>query len=118
MLRTYTSMMDGSPVVHPSEAVRISAIYARFAGWYDSLMEGIDRALFESGRRWLGAQAHGDVLEVGIGTGRNLGHYGDGGRIIGVDISGAPLGVACRRAHLLGGACSAGPRRRAYAPPP
>jgi len=44
----------------------------------------------------------GDVLEVAVGTGRNLSFYPDGTRLTGVDWSPAMLGIARRRAAALG----------------
>jgi hypothetical protein len=35
-------------------------------------MSVFERVLFGDGRRWVCEQAHGDVLELAIGTARNL----------------------------------------------
>lgn len=61
-----------------------------------------DRLLFDGGRPWIGAQAQGEVLEIGVGTGRNLMHYRSGVRITGIDISPGMLRIARRRARALG----------------
>jgi ubiquinone/menaquinone biosynthesis C-methylase UbiE len=47
-----------------------------FALTYDRLMASTERAGLDDIRRQVLAQAVGDVLEVGAGTGANLGHYG------------------------------------------
>ncbi len=60
-----------------------------------------DRVLFGDARAWVCAQAVGDVLEVAIGTGRNLARYPEGVHLTGVDVSPAMLDIARRRAHEL-----------------
>lgn len=65
---------------------RIRRTYDRLAPWYDLLEAVPDRLLgMVSWRRRLLARARGRVLEVAVGTGRNLEHYPDGCRIVGLD---------------------------------
>jgi ubiquinone/menaquinone biosynthesis C-methylase UbiE len=47
-----------------------------FAGMYDSQLRRAEKAGLTEMRQALVAQAAGTVLEVGAGTGANLGHYG------------------------------------------
>ena len=61
-----------------------------------------DRHLFGDSRPWACGRAVGDVLEVAVGTGRNLSFYPDGARLTGVDWSPAMLGIARERAAALG----------------
>jgi ubiquinone/menaquinone biosynthesis C-methylase UbiE len=61
-----------------------------------------DRHLFGDSRPWACGRAAGDVLEVAVGTGRNLSFYPDGARLTGVDWSPAMLGIARERAAALG----------------
>jgi ubiquinone/menaquinone biosynthesis C-methylase UbiE len=49
-----------------------------FAAMYDRFTAKTEQACFSAHRRELLAGLQGDVLEVGAGTGANLGHYGDG----------------------------------------
>ncbi len=49
-------------------------------------------------RRRLLPHARGSVLEVGVGTGRNLEHYGEVSRVCGIDVSIRMLARARRRA--------------------
>jgi ubiquinone/menaquinone biosynthesis C-methylase UbiE len=58
---------------------------------------GVDRA-----RRWLCGQAEGDVLEIGIGTGRGLPYYSTSVRLTGVDLTPGMLDIARARALRLG----------------
>lgn len=76
--------------------------YDKMARWYD-LAEGIPEVL---GIRWLRKrlllQASGKVLEIAVGTGKNLPYYPKGCQITGVDISRAMLEIARRRADRIG----------------
>src|ERR1039457_5639832 len=65
-------------------------------------MDFWDRHLFGASRPWACGRAVGDVLEVAIGTGRNLPYYPDGIRLTGVDLSAQMLGIARDRAAGLG----------------
>ena len=68
-------------------AREISAKYDRFARWFD-LVEGIPDLLgVRKLRKRILPQASGEVLEVAVGTGKNLHYYPERCRIIGVDIS-------------------------------
>jgi ubiquinone/menaquinone biosynthesis C-methylase UbiE len=79
----------------------ISEKYDRFARWFD-LVEGIPDVLgVRKLRRQLLRQASGNVLEVAVGTGKNLRYYPRGCRIIAVDVSREMLNVARQRAGKL-----------------
>ena len=84
------------------ETARVKAIYERMAGGYDRTIARWERLLFEDGRQWVCSQSRGHVLEIGVGTGRNLDKYPDGVHLIGVDLSPAMLSVARARARQLG----------------
>ena len=58
--------------------------------------------MFSGGREWVCARAEGEVLEIAVGTGRNLPHYPDDVRLTGIDSVPAMLDVARRRAVELG----------------
>jgi ubiquinone/menaquinone biosynthesis C-methylase UbiE len=79
----------------------ISEKYNRFARWYDWL-EGILNLLGLSRlRRVLLRRASGKVLEVAVGTGKNLIYYPRDCRIIALDLSREMLKVARERAARL-----------------
>ena len=77
---------------------RLRAKWDRYAPRYDRDMGSFERMLLGDGRRWVCAQAGGDVLEVAVGTGRNLPFYPAGVRLTGVDFSPAMLAQARARA--------------------
>ena len=76
--------------------------YDRIAGAYDEYVGYAEKYLLGDGRYWVCTQAVGDVLEIGIGTGRNLPYYPDDARLTGVDLHPAMLDFARRRAANLG----------------
>ncbi len=79
----------------------ISEKYNRFARWYD-WVEGVPEILGVSTlRRRLLQRASGRVLEVAVGTGKNLRHYPASCRISAVDVSKEMLSVARKRAATL-----------------
>ena len=65
-------------------------------------MRAYDALLVRDSRQWICARARGRVLEVGVGTGLNLGHYAEGTQITGIDLSAKMLAVARERAERLG----------------
>jgi ubiquinone/menaquinone biosynthesis C-methylase UbiE len=84
------------------ETSRVRRIWEKMARRYDRDIAPFERLLFAGGREWVCVQAEGDVLEVGIGTGRNLQHYPRSVRLTAVDFSPAMLAVARERAERLG----------------
>lgn len=85
-----------------SRTDRVRALYDGIAPRYDRTLDLMERVLFGDGRAWVCRQAGGDVLEVAVGTGRNLAFYPTGVRFTGIDISPAMLGIARRTAASLG----------------
>ena len=77
-------------------------LWDAFAPRYDGAMDTVERLLFKGGREWVCARAGGAVVEVAIGTGRNLALYPPVARLVGVEQSPAMLAVARRRAAALG----------------
>lgn len=69
---------------------------------YDKQIALFEKFWFAGGREWLGARARGQVLEVAIGTGRNLPRYPAGVTIAGIELSPAMLALARQRAADLG----------------
>lgn len=70
--------------------------YAVTAWLYDILDYPWERQ-YRKWRPWLLGDVHGEVLEAGVGTGRNLKHYQPGVNLTAVDFSPAMLRRASRR---------------------
>lgn len=84
------------------ERERAARVYERIAPSYDRMMSVVEPLLFAGGRDWVCQRAAGETLEVGVGTGRNLGRYGPGVRLTAVEPSPAMLARARERARALG----------------
>lgn len=80
------------------ETERVRRIWEKIAGDYDRSISFMERMLFAGGREWVCSQAEGDVLEIAVGTGRNLSFYPRGVRLTGIDFSPAMLEIARSRA--------------------
>ena len=65
----------------------LSAKYDRFARWYDSVEAVLEFLGVRKLRQAMVAEASGKVLEVAVGTGKNLYYYRREYQIIAVDLS-------------------------------
>lgn len=81
---------------------RVRDVYDRQAQHYDAVIAVAERLLFHGGREWACRQVSGRVLEVGIGTGRNLPLYPPDAELTGIELSPAMLEQARARAARLG----------------
>jgi ubiquinone/menaquinone biosynthesis C-methylase UbiE len=89
-----------SAALPTQEEIRLK--YNRFAPWYD-LAEGLPDLLgMKNLRRTLLQRASGRVLEVAVGTGKNLPYYPTMCQITAVDVSLTMVTRARRRADKLG----------------
>jgi ubiquinone/menaquinone biosynthesis C-methylase UbiE len=84
------------------ETERVREIFDASAAQYDRGMAFNERLFFGDGRAWACSQARGQVLEIAIGTGRNLPFYAADVEITGIEISPAMLEIARQRAQSLG----------------
>ena len=84
------------------ETAKVLRAWEKSAPGYDKQIALFEKVWFGGGRQWLGARARGRVLEVAIGTGRNLAHYPADVTVAGVELSPAMLAIAERRAGELG----------------
>jgi len=91
----------GEPTAAP-EIERVRRIWEKLAPRYDKDIMRFEKILFSGGREWVCSQARGKVLDIGVGTGRNLEHYPKGIRLTGIDISAPMLDIARHRASRLG----------------
>ncbi len=85
-----------------NETDRVREIQDKHAAGYDRQMGFFGRLLFAGGREWACSQIEGEVLEIAIGSGRNMGFYPDGVRVTGVELSPEMLALARARAEQLG----------------
>src|SRR6185312_13404023 len=83
-------------------AARQQRVWDKTAPSYDKQISFFERTWFTGGREWLGERARGRVLEVAIGTGRNLPHYPADVTITGIELTPAMLAIARQRAAGLG----------------
>ena len=77
-------------------------IYNRVAWRYDLLETPMERMFFSKLRREMLEGVKGKVLDVGVGTGKNLPYYPEGIKLTGIDISPKMLEKARKRANKLG----------------
>lgn len=94
---------------------RLRRVWQALAPRYDRDIEKVERLLFGGGREWVCSRATGRVLEVAIGTGRNVPFYPPGTDVTGVELSPAMLAFARQRVrermrreeNFRGGLCQA-----------
>lgn len=85
-----------------SATANVRRFYDKTASRYNRQIKLFERLLLTDGRRWVCSQASGDVLELAVGTGRNLGHYATDIRLTGIELSPAMLALAQREATAIG----------------
>jgi ubiquinone/menaquinone biosynthesis C-methylase UbiE len=90
------------PKTTSEETERLKRKWEREAPTYDWRMGFFEKVLFGDGREWVCSQAHGEVLEVAVGTGRNFPFHREGVRLTGIDLSPAMLEIARKKADELG----------------
>jgi|SRR5215212_2511718 len=84
------------------ESERVRRIQDKHAGGYDRQMNFFDRVLFAGGREWACSEVEGEVLEIAVGTGRNLEHYPVGLPLTAIEFSPEMLAIARDRAEQVG----------------
>ena len=91
--------VPASNASHENERVR--RIWDKMAPNFDKQMAFFERILFAGGREWACSHATGKVLEIAVGTGRNLSFYPEGIDLTGIEFSPAMLALAEARAREL-----------------
>jgi len=61
--------------------------YNRFARFYDSMEVLVEKRLFKRLREETINKLTGNILEIGVGTGKNLPHYNTKANVTGIDLS-------------------------------
>jgi ubiquinone/menaquinone biosynthesis C-methylase UbiE len=90
------------PPARETPAARQKRVWDKSAPSYDKQIALFERIWFGGGREWLAERAHGRILEVAIGTGRNLPCYPQDAAVTGIELSPAMLAIARQRAADLG----------------
>jgi ubiquinone/menaquinone biosynthesis C-methylase UbiE len=85
-----------------NETERVRRIMDKEAPRYDRQMNFFDRRLFTGGREWACRSAEGDVLEIAVGSGRNLPFYPPGTKLTAIEFSPEMLKLAEQRASEMG----------------
>jgi len=81
---------------------RARRVWNTMAPNYDRQIAFFERIQFGGGREWVCSRAVGRVLEVAVGTGRNLPFYPPDVTLTGVELSPSMLALARQRAAALG----------------
>ena len=84
------------------EANEIMKRYDRVSPIYDIFEAPMELMAMKQWRKELMSELHGKVLEVGVGTGKNIEYYPEGIDIIGIDFSQGMLKRARKRVESLG----------------
>jgi ubiquinone/menaquinone biosynthesis C-methylase UbiE len=66
---------------------KVKRKYDRFSKFYDYLEKGIERKTLGDWRKNLLKNLNGNILEIGVGTGKNLQYYNKSSKITGIDLS-------------------------------
>jgi ubiquinone/menaquinone biosynthesis C-methylase UbiE len=85
-----------------TETERVRRLQDKDAPRYDRQMGFFDRILFAGGREWACSRVEGAVLELAVGTGRNLPYYPADVRLTGIELSAQMLEIGKKRAEELG----------------
>ncbi|MFQ5855046.1 MAG: class I SAM-dependent methyltransferase [Anaerolineae bacterium] len=93
-----------SLVIDPDrETAATRARYDRIAPFYDAMEWFTERSAFQKWRQGLWSRVPaGRVLEVGVGTGKNMPYYPAGAQVTAIDLSERMLASARRQAEALG----------------
>jgi ubiquinone/menaquinone biosynthesis C-methylase UbiE len=84
------------------ETDRVRKVQDKHASGYDRQMGFFERLLFGGAREWACSQMNGEVLEIAVGTGRNIPLYPTGVRVTAVELSPQMLALAEARTKELG----------------
>jgi len=70
--------------------------YDRYSAFYDIVEWPLERFWFSRWRKKVVSNLKGNVLEVGVGTGKNLKYYSDDAKVTAIDLSSGMLGKAIK----------------------
>lgn len=84
-----------------SESLKVKKRYDRFSHFYDASEAIIEKGLFGKWRMKTISNLKGKILEIGVGTGKNLQYYSDEVELTAIDISPGMLKKARNKAKKL-----------------
>ncbi len=84
------------------ETARVQRLWDKTARKFDRRVSFWERNLFKDGREWVCSHARDNVLEIAVGTGRNLRYYPPQVRLTGIELSPKMLEIAQQRAQAVG----------------
>lgn len=99
---TPTGAVSNASTDEADDQAQVTRRYDRMAWLYDVYDAPMEWLGTRRRRRRLISQVEGEVLEVGVGTGKNLPFYPPGQQVLGIDVSGRMLNRARDRADRLG----------------
>src|SRR4051812_34372842 len=88
--------------MNATETDRVRGLMDKGAPRHDRQMNFFDRVLFAGGREWACSQAEGEILEIAVGSGRNLPFYPEAVSLPAIEFSPEMLDLARGRAAELG----------------
>jgi len=98
----YCDRLEDTMSTARDQTAKVLRAWEKTASSYDKQITFLETNWLRGGREWLAARAQGRVLEVAIGTGRNLPFYPTDATLTGIDLSPAMLAIARKRATDLG----------------
>ncbi len=75
--------------------------YDRFAKFYDLFEGGMEKKKFSCWRKQILGNLKGNILEIGVGTGKNLKYYNQNAKVVGIDLSPKMLAKAKDKLKIL-----------------
>jgi len=84
------------------ETEKIKKRYDRISKVYDWLEQPMEWMMFEKWRQEVSESLKGKVLEIGVGTGKNIPYYPEGAEVTAIDFSGKMLARAKKKAEKTG----------------
>ena len=76
--------------------------YDSYAAYYDILHKPMEILFYRKWRRNMLKNLEGSILEVGVGTGKNLPYYSSKAKVTAIDISPKMLSIAVKKSKDLG----------------
>jgi demethylmenaquinone methyltransferase/2-methoxy-6-polyprenyl-1,4-benzoquinol methylase len=83
------------------ETEKIKKIYDRNSKFYDSLESFFEKNTASKWRKKFLSSLKGNILEVGVGTGKNLEYYSKDAKVTGIDFSQGMLNKAIKKSNKL-----------------